>query len=538
MQERPDSLHTIGLEIEGPLLKGARLTLTKNKPTIEELFEQAHSETVNQLYIKNADHALLITSVSSSDVLVRPLEIKLKKEKDIDATLSFQAEPLLPYPLENGVLDRIIVGAANEGTLLTLFAVRKDHLKQHLESWERVKIEPEVVSCVPAALAAFASRYYPSETPIIVLHLGYTTTSCLLINKDKLLGALSTPNGVNKLLEADSQAASLDYTSIENPTLYATKEVLRLDATRLIYALSKQSKGKEVNEILITGEGAAWCNLAESIVHGLNKKVVTPSGEEKSSTSDLQRYAVSIGNALSALPKYGDSINFRQEEFSFSNPWKRYKQPLAIYLALCITLAGALYLFGSAYISHREDELKQSYSELLVAMHKPYTAFEAEYEKKYPPSFPLEEGQTMALITMSQEDLKDRLHYLGKELQTSPDSFPLLPNTARVSDVLAWLSKHPALVSKEKNVQPLQIENISYTMVKRPEQAKKQEKYQIKVELEFNSPTPKQAREFHDALIAPNDFVDPKGEVKWSSNRGKYRTSFYLKDRTIYPSTT
>ena len=57
----------------------------------------------------------------------------------------------------------------------------------------------------------------------------------------------------------------------------------------------------------------------------------------------------------------------------------------------------------------------------------------------------------------------------------------------------------------------------------------------MKVELEFSTATPKLAREFHDALIAPNQIVDPKGEVKWSSNRGKYRTSFFLKDKTLYP---
>jgi type IV pilus assembly protein PilM len=128
---------------------------------------------------------------------------------------------------------------------------------------------------------------------------------------------------------------------------------------------------------------------------------------------------------------------------------------------------------------------------------------------------------------------------LQKELQGTPDSFPLFANTPRVSDVLAWLSQHPAavLVDAKGNRQPkIQIDNFSYTMLKRPQQGKKQEKYQVKVELEFSSPTPKWAREFHDALIAPNDWIDPKGEVKWGSSRGKYKTSFFLKDKTAYPS--
>ena len=108
-----------------------------------------------------------------------------------------------------------------------------------------------------------------------------------------------------------------------------------------------------------------------------------------------------------------------------------------------------------------------------------------------------------------------------------------------MSDILGWLSRHEAIVGldeKGETEHRLQIENFSYVMVKRPQQGKKQEKYQVKVELEFTSPKPKWAREFHDALINPNDWVDPKAEVKWSSNHGKYKTSFFLKDKTVYPS--
>src|SRR6185503_3194124 len=129
-------------------------------------------------------------------------------------------------------------------------------------------------------------------------------------------------------------------------------------------------------------------------------------------------------------------------------------------------------------------------------MNKPYEAFEKEAEKKYPPREALEEGQTLQLKNLSLEELSDRLSLLQKESQATPDSFPLMPNTPRVSDVLAWLSQHKAVVGNSLDQQPIQIDSFSYTMVKRPDQTKKLEKYQVKVELEFTSPTPKQAREF------------------------------------------
>ena len=80
----------------------------------------------------------------------------------------------------------------------------------------------------------------------------------------------------------------------------------------------------------------------------------------------------------------------------------------------------------------------------------------------------------------------------------------------------------------------MQLESFSYKMVKRPEPNKEREKYQVKVEIEFTTPTPRYAREFHDILLAPNDIIDPKEEVKWNVEKDSYRASFFLVDRTNY----
>jgi type IV pilus assembly protein PilM len=110
----------------------------------------------------------------------------------------------------------------------------------------------------------------------------------------------------------------------------------------------------------------------------------------------------------------------------------------------------------------------------------------------------------------------------------------------RASDVLAWLSTNPHIVGTELDKADksnrIQLESFSYKLVKRPEQNKMREKYQARVELEFSTQTPRFAREFHDYLLSSNDFVDPKGDVKWSSERGRYRASFFLKDKTLYPT--
>lgn len=564
MFDKPKAIHTLGLEKSSSTIKCAVLSYRRKMPSLDKAFELvldlAETDNVNQLYINekgkelkaSLEKNLVVTGINANETLVRPLDVKLKKEKDIDAVLSFQIEPLLPYPVENAQADKIILSKDDEGSHLTVIAIRKDHFSQHLEQWHSFNVEPEVISCVPDALANFSKIFAKTETPLFVIHLGNTHTVCVLVNEGKLIAAQAIALGVDLLVEAIGKDKKLELTPAKAhmlkmnislpleeplPAFSQTIDTMRLEITRTLYALAKQIKGKEVPDILLTGEGASIGNLATTLCQNLNKNLLTPAENPNFSltTSELQNFAIPIGLALSVLPNATDQINFRQNEFAYPNPWKRLKGPLAIYFGLTLFVSLALYLFGNAYQTYQENKLKTQYLDLLRVMNKPYSEFEKEYAgTKSTNKVPLKIKQ------LSQDDIKARLVVLQKEIQSTPQVYPLLPNVPLVSDVLAWLSTHPNIVGKqqpgENAPEAIQIESFSYTLVKRPELTKKQEKYQVKVEIEFSSPTPKMAREFHDALIAPNEFVDPKAEIKWNSNRDRYRASFFLKDKTVYPS--
>lgn len=544
MFDKPHAKQTFGLELEGTLLKGVRLVLVKGKPVLERSYEVISDATrgeENQQLLGAAKKSLAVTALESGEVLIRTIDVKLKKERDIDSVLAFQAEPLLPYPIENAILDRSVLGQTQEGTQVAIIAARKDHVKQHLERWQQIGIDPDVVTSVPTALAFFSKLAAPGTDPHFVVHLGKRQTTCALVKEGKLLAAQTSPQGLEALLKTiPENAAEVNFTNIvprDNPALDNALDEWRRDITRLLFALSKQVREFEVSDVLITGEGAPYRNLGSALCRETNKQILIPEPNPnfQMPIEQFQRYAVPIGAALSALENVTDQINFRQNDFAHSQPWKHLVKPVALYFLLCATLAGAFYLFGKSNISHQENHIRQQYVDLLATMNKSYPDFEKEYQGKQNADA-IEEMKSIENLTPA--DVAQRLQKLQKDLKESPDTFPLFPNTPRVSDLLAWLSTHSNVVGPNKDSQLIQIESINYSMVKRPELKKKQEKYQVKVELEFSTSTPKLAREFHDALIAPNDIVDPKGEVKWSSNRGKYRASFFLKDKTMYPSSS
>ena len=544
MRDIPTSPQTLGFYQEGACVLICEAITLRGKALIQKCYELPQTDLA---YLsKIPTNVLTIAALPSSEVLIRSLDVKLQKQKEIDEVLTFQIEPLLPYPIENAVVDRLFFASHVNGTTLTIFAAKKEHLQQQIERWNENAFVPEVISCAPAALATYGNHFNPTEEPFLILYLGEAETTFALVNQGHLQAAQSFPGGVYSLEEAlkkDKQVENedipdhleaIDFAAIhpaETPFLVDAVESFQKDFLRIAFSLDKQIKGDASKQILICGSGACLANFPQIIAQKLQKEIVPIDAEEHPLTKDeITRYALPIGLALGGLPKAKDSLNFRQDEFAFPNPWKRFKKPLALYFSFCLLLTCCLFFFSQAYIQHKEHDLKQEYLHLLSLMNKSFEEFEKTFSKKFASVRQIHDPQHL-----TQSDIVERIQFLNKEIQSTPEMFPLQPNVPRVSDVLAWLAQHPNLQSTH-NKESISIESFNYTFLKRPEQTKKQEKYQVKVELEFSSPTPKQAREFHDALIAPNDFVDPKGEIKWSTNRGRYRTSFILKDKTIYPS--
>lgn len=551
MFDRPTSSHSLGIVHDGSVVLAAALSWAKGKPKCDRLY------TLPLTFVKpkgnvnlfdtieegkelrsSLNKHLSVSILDSQYVLTRQLEIKLKKEKEIDEVLAFQAEPLIPFPIENAVLDRMTLATTAEGTKLVLLAAKKEQVQKHIEEWEEFEIEPEVVSCEPAALAFFSQTFAPSAEPRLLVHVGNSHTTCLLVKEGKPLAVQTSSLGTDAFLDAlkhddiEANLIEIDMASIEPRHLPFLAELTARwlqEVTRILYSLSKQSKEQEVSELIFTGDGADLKNLDNLLNQQLNKKLISLEvyPEFGAAVEEIRRFAVPIGAALGGLPMKYEQVNFRQNEFDYPHPWKRLKYPLALYFGACLLLTAAILLFTQVYLGYKENSLRENYIVLLHSVNKTFPSFEKEYAKKSTGSQP----PSASVNDLNADQIAARIEALRKELQASPEMFPLLPHIPRVSDLLAWLSTHAKMKSEEGS---LQIQSLNYSLVKRPEIKKKQEKYQVKVEMEFSSPTPKQAREFHDALIAPNEMVDPKGEVKWSSNRGLYRASFFLKDKTAY----
>lgn len=483
---------SLGIELENEVIKIAKISLQRDVPYIEKL-DTFSCVDFNKSSHKIFDKNLTISGLRGSDILVRPLEVKLKKEKEIQSVLSFQAEPHLPFPIENALLQSMKVSETQSGSLCTILACRKDLMKYHLELWEKYAITPEQTSCIPIALLSFSTYFFPNDLSKIrcIVHRDSKEIICILAQNGLLLASHSTPY---------------------------RKETCEGEIIKMVTLFYNQCRMKDSFDILLTGEMENLQDIIKTLSDIFHVPVLPPPSVANYSFEQIQKFVIPIGLGLSALSPQTDSINFRTEEFTASFPWKRMRNILVFYFSLSLSLSLILAYGGNLWLGYQEDQVKQEYTNML--------SFSSKSNEKLTP---------VLLQQLSLEEITNRIIDLQETAQPSPDLFPLHPNIPRLSDVLAWLSTHPqVLQNHESKEAALKIESFVYALMKRPDKNKRQEKYQVKIDLEFTTPIPKFAREFHDALRTANQMVDPKGEIKWHAARDRYRTSFFLKDKTQY----
>lgn len=469
----PKRPYYIGIETDGQVCKAAMLRKNRTSWEVILLKEFPLLENVNPLDMFPKD-GVILTAVSSQEVLVRSCDMQLKKEKDVFAALDFHVEPLLPYPVERAVCQAQIVKQHENGTSLTAFAVRKDHLQTHLEKMRR--IEPEQVTCVPYALAALSGLLPPAAAPVLLIHVSSSEVTCVLVEGGKLLASRA----------------------------FAREQDLKKEICKTVLSFSSSLKEKRLSTIFLLGADPA---LSDDIQEATGVSVLFPFIPSLGlSQEEISRFGLAIGIALSH-----DGVDFRQKEFACDRNWKRLKKPCLVYFSLMLLLTGSLFAYEQITSASKKSAVHQA----VVSLFK-------------------DEGKEVETngFASTPYSYKQLLYKLEKEVESRPDTFPLYPILPKVQDLMAWISYQPQFASKEGAV--IAIESLQYSMVKRPDFSNKKEHYKVKIDLEISAKTPQAARQFYDILNTSNTFVDAKEEVQWSTAKGKYRAVFYLQDKTRY----
>jgi type IV pilus assembly protein PilM len=246
--------------------------------------------------------------------------------------------------------------------------------------------------------------------------------------------------------------------------------------------------------------------IQEDLQEAAGKPVLLPTHFPFSlSLEETVQYSVAIGAALAQ-----QEVNFRQKEYAYPHPLRRYRKPLALFFSLSLTAAAVMILATQYQFRHQRSRLTEHYHALV------------KHENIDSSPSPLH----------SPEDFTRALQACEKTLRAKPDTFPLYPRVPKCREVMQWLTTIALPNGEEEPL--LVVDSLHYQMVRRPEFTHKRDKYRVRLDLEITLRDAHAARSIQEALKDPDSLVDTTEDMQWVPVKGKYKVSCFLKDKTKY----
>ncbi len=286
-------------------------------------------------------------SVSGSSVIVRFVKFPKMNPEDLEKTLQFEAEPHIPFDIQDVDMDTQIIGDVEEEDQLkmetVLVASKKETIREKIEILEKAGLKPVVIDVDAFALEnayeTINGEQGADSGMSMIVNIGASVTNISIVEggiskvvRDLYTAGNSFTRALQNALQLDPVKAeeikkqhglsgapqegsgdSGDIAAQAYSAMYPVMRELNSEMQRSIDYFTGQQSGQGVNikNIIISGGGASMKFLPD-LVHadlGIPVEVFRPfekaSLADKSMQVDLSSPALAVAAGL-ALRKIGD----------------------------------------------------------------------------------------------------------------------------------------------------------------------------------------------------------------------------------------
>ncbi len=274
----------------------------------------------------------VIVSLPSHRMMVHRVALPFPERKKNQQVIKFEVEGLLPFPVDQVIVDFYQAKEGPNGNQAMTFAMRKEDLREDLSLMEEGGLDPE--GLVPETMALF--YLLPNLENVVssgaLLDVGHEKTAMIVWSGKTLTLARSIP--------VAGSALKLTPTSI--PALNRLAD----EVQRTLTAYESHPEGRPVEKIYVTGGTAALPDFEKKIQGTLGRPVnlLSMEGSPKpllNNVPEEYRHALSValGAAFGGSVREGERINVRQEEFASSKKAQKTKHRMILLLSYGILLA-------------------------------------------------------------------------------------------------------------------------------------------------------------------------------------------------------
>jgi general secretion pathway protein L len=327
----------------------------------------ALNEIAQQMELRSETY---VASIDGSYISYQNLTMPFKDPRKIKQTLPFELEPLLPFPIDDIVVDFNIVKNADQSEILAVSA-KKALVSEYLQTVRPFGINPRVIDIRPVPIVYWLLSQDETPGSGLVIDIGQKKSTLVLFIDGRIALIRNTPmeKGFRPSPSAgDAGAASKEIESISKSLHRDLKNTLR--------SFSPQMKGEiKPEKIFITGIGSRHPGLVEVLAEQTGIPVEQIDLRKDSrvhmdyNMAELWDPGLMNGALSLALREFkkGHGFNLRKGEFEVKKSFfKSVKELRKIGIALLVILAFLLIDAGSDYylVKKRYEAAGQRNAEL------------------------------------------------------------------------------------------------------------------------------------------------------------------------------
>lgn len=381
----------IGLDITKTDIYATQIYIKAHTITIEKIlhqpiewtgggtFQERSAAALSKIIEQSNTPHILFSSISSAFVTVKTIKLPFINHEKIKMIIGYEIEPLLPFPLNEAIIDFIVTKTNVEDHSSEVFvvAVPKQRIEEHLDIFKQINVMPQLITIDMIALYQLYQRIpeYQQLTAgqsIVLLDIGnYETRMAYLVDGQiKLLRTL--PQGIFDQLKNVAKQLNIGLGEAHelllrfglqnnsnnahfDATIHDTMNhfVQQLAFTISSFMQQMGSSGEQLHKIILLG-GSDIKGLNDFISRSLAKPCQACKPTEflhdhqvtilPQQGAIMPNALVSLGTALSSLPEYPLNL-LPQEEKKQTSLIIDYQ----LITVFSLTFLLVLFLWGASY---------------------------------------------------------------------------------------------------------------------------------------------------------------------------------------------
>lgn len=494
------SQNFIGIDIGKTAINLAKITVSGTAITIGKCWYES-IESNKKPYDERVIQALkkikktlpktgIKSAISSSHVVFKTLKLPFLNHDKIKMVLKFEVEPLLPFSIQDAVIDFIITKqyAEQKTSEILVAAIQQKYIAEHLALFQAADIDPEIITVDMFALYGLYTQipsYQNHKGISILMDLGIQSTRIAAINNHHLNMIRSLPQGLFSVAKDMSK-------SIEESSQHAIEQIMRFGLThsdplfqktlkdaltsflnKIQFALGSLANSQEINRILILGTGSEINGIVRLITDQLG---ITCEQFDTAKLIENKDYTIksahtinplSVMSIATAIPTpITQDFNLRVDEFAPKDESLLLKQVITA-IVLIVTIIGSITIHLYRQKKALEKEIRLSQGETLEMLNERF------------PTLAEDEDDLEVIMDAAQTELKQEEEMWYAFTRQSRTSFLeyLLELTSRINkQELGFIPESITIVDGQEGSITLKARVRDFEALKKLEQALRESK--------------------------------------------------------------